>query len=122
MTVTSVPQVSLPALEPDHGFVVASGIERSAPVIAGGVRMDELRKTGHWDRYAEDLALVASFGIRYLRYGIPFHVVARDPERLDWAWTDRALGALRDARSESTRLNSSHANISYAVFCLKKKK
>src|SRR3712207_7667380 len=26
-----------------------------------------------------------------------------------------------DARSESTRLNSSHANISYAVFCLKKK-
>src|SRR3712207_8677267 len=29
-------------------------------------------------------------------------------------------GALRDR--ESTRLNSSHANISYAVFCLKKKK
>src|SRR3712207_8143431 len=27
-----------------------------------------------------------------------------------------------DSRSESTRLNSSHANISYAVFCLKKKK
>src|SRR3712207_7970794 len=27
-----------------------------------------------------------------------------------------------DDRSESTRLNSSHANISYAVFCLKKKK
>src|SRR3712207_7115940 len=26
-----------------------------------------------------------------------------------------------DVRSESTRLNSSHANISYAVFCLKKK-
>src|SRR5476651_2864548 len=26
------------------------------------------------------------------------------------------------ARSEGTRLNSSHANISYAVFCLKKKK
>src|SRR3712207_7712246 len=25
-------------------------------------------------------------------------------------------------RSEDTRLNSSHANISYAVFCLKKKK
>src|SRR3712207_8483354 len=26
-----------------------------------------------------------------------------------------------EIRSESTRLNSSHANISYAVFCLKKK-
>src|SRR3712207_6875364 len=31
-----------------------------------------------------------------------------------------ALGPRRDRKS--TRLNSSHANISYAVFCLKKKK
>src|SRR3712207_7123029 len=30
--------------------------------------------------------------------------------------------SLEPDRSESTRLNSSHANISYAVFCLKKKK
>src|SRR3712207_8864935 len=28
----------------------------------------------------------------------------------------------RDVDRKSTRLNSSHANISYAVFCLKKKK
>src|SRR3712207_9487588 len=33
---------------------------------------------------------------------------------------DGALDALLDRKS--TRLNSSHANISYAVFCLKKKK
>src|SRR3712207_8791869 len=32
----------------------------------------------------------------------------------------RALG--RGVDRKSTRLNSSHANISYAVFCLKKKK
>src|SRR3712207_8418726 len=30
--------------------------------------------------------------------------------------------ARRDRDRKSTRLNSSHANISYAVFCLKKKK
>src|SRR5258707_11952596 len=30
--------------------------------------------------------------------------------------------ATRDEDRKSTRLNSSHANISYAVFCLKKKK
>src|SRR3712207_7003868 len=30
--------------------------------------------------------------------------------------------ASTDADRKSTRLNSSHANISYAVFCLKKKK
>src|SRR3712207_6985548 len=37
----------------------------------------------------------------------------------------QALGATEDRRQgdrKSTRLNSSHANISYAVFCLKKKK
>src|SRR3712207_8857469 len=32
----------------------------------------------------------------------------------------RVLAAVEDRKS--TRLNSSHANISYAVFCLKKKK
>src|SRR3712207_8922337 len=36
---------------------------------------------------------------------------------LEW---DNAKRAQRDRKS--TRLNSSHANISYAVFCLKKKK
>src|SRR5438445_3481535 len=36
---------------------------------------------------------------------------SRADETLEW-WKDR----------KSTRLNSSHANISYAVFCLKKKK
>src|SRR3712207_288767 len=43
---------------------------------------------------------------RFLLSGIRWVV-----ERL-FAWLDR----------KSTRLNSSHANISYAVFCLKKKK
>src|SRR3712207_7951539 len=63
---------------------------------------------------------------------------ATDPERL-FAYCTRQAGhrdffvrkaigwALREyARTDpdrkSTRLNSSHANISYAVFCLKKKK
>src|SRR5947209_18785041 len=41
--------------------------------------------------------------------------------RLTSGWTGRrAWSARRDRKS--TRLNSSHANISYAVFCLKKKK
>jgi hypothetical protein len=87
-------------LELGSGFVVATGIECSAPRIRGGVRVDELRKTGHWDRYVEDLALVAAFGIRYLRYGVPFHVVDRDPTSRDWAWTDAALDACRRAGIE----------------------
>src|SRR3712207_7136035 len=43
----------------------------------------------------------------------PFHAVKVDAVRHDCG--DRA-------DRKSTRLNSSHANISYAVFCLKKKK
>src|SRR3712207_7674237 len=46
---------------------------------------------------------------------------ARKNDRLDALAT--ALAAWRNERDrKSTRLNSSHANISYAVFCLKKKK
>src|SRR3712207_8025973 len=38
-------------------------------------------------------------------------------------WIERLDGAdVKDLDRKSTRLNSSHANISYAVFCLKKKK
>src|SRR3712207_7835716 len=36
--------------------------------------------------------------------------------------TERSLSNLGLEDRKSTRLNSSHANISYAVFCLKKKK
>src|SRR5947209_15647838 len=42
--------------------------------------------------------------------------------RRDAWWIAPALTAQRGADRKSTRLNSSHANISYAVFCLKKKK
>jgi beta-glucosidase len=93
----SMQQLPAPTFELDRGFVVATGIECSTPRIAGGLRQDELIKTGHWDRVEEDLGLIASFGIRHLRYGIPFHVVAADPEGLDWTWTDRALATIREA-------------------------
>src|SRR3712207_7673733 len=41
--------------------------------------------------------------------------------RGDPAAARRAYHALASIDRKSTRLNSSHANISYAVFCLKKK-
>src|SRR3712207_7529546 len=53
------------------------------------------------DQIAGDLDVAAGVGRRLL-------------EQLD------AVGVVLDRKS--TRLNSSHANISYAVFCLKKKK
>src|SRR3712207_7844544 len=44
---------------------------------------------------------------------IPVRLIYNDP--------NRHFGGLLDDRSEEHTLNSSHANISYAVFCLKKK-
>src|SRR2546422_4396962 len=55
-------------------------------------------------------------------------ISARDGWESDYAWGERAGGAagcgMGDAGRDrkSTRLNSSHGYISYAVFCLKKKK
>ena len=77
-------------------FVVATGIECSAPLIRGRIRRDQLHLTGHWGPVAEDLDHVVAMGITHLRYGIPFHLVAADPQRLDWAWTDSAMAAIRD--------------------------
>src|SRR3712207_7812862 len=50
-------------------------------------------------------------------------IVSSERERRTWLRTTSVAvpgQILRDRKS--TRLNSSHANISYAVFCLKKKK
>jgi beta-glucosidase len=80
----------------DLPFVFATGIECSAPMVAGGVRHDQLLSTGHWTRFADDARLMRQMSIPFVRYGIPFHVVAREPGRFDWDWTDRALDALRE--------------------------
>src|SRR5690242_21210361 len=45
-----------------------------------------------------------------------------DPERLVDLYIDAINRAVADRDRKSTRLNSSHMSISYAVFCLKKKK
>src|SRR3712207_8944803 len=55
-----------------------------------------------------------------IRIVIVSHGQASDPF---WSVVQNgASQAAEDIDRKSTRLNSSHANISYAVFCLKKKK
>src|SRR5258707_11397718 len=57
-------------------------------------------------------------------YTTLFRSVVHPPsaEDEDHRQLHRELIALKAEDRKSTRLNSSHANISYAVFCLKKKK
>src|SRR3712207_7634454 len=72
------------------------------PEQPGGVRRD--RQPQAHSRLAVRLAAAERLEQRA-------HLVRRDPRPL--------VGDRQDRKS--TRLNSSHANISYAVFCLKKK-
>src|SRR3712207_7898574 len=66
-------------------------------------------------------------GLRGRGRGLPAQVLRQGVRVQAARWDDRLRLARRDAGGaaldrKSTRLNSSHANISYAVFCLKKKK
>src|SRR3712207_7338099 len=61
-------------------------------------------------------------------FGTP-EVAVRPTDDGEWTVTldgvdvyDPLTNTVRSTDRKSTRLNSSHANISYAVFCLKKKK
>ena len=60
---------------------------------------------------------LASAVIDIQEYGINHNLVIKDPEQAYSIYQE----ALKIDR-KSTRLNSSHDQISYAVFCLKKKK
>src|SRR3712207_8767861 len=61
----------------------------------------------------------AGVEVESLEHGRGQHVASELREDGGRGWTDEGPTALD---RKSTRLNSSHANISYAVFCLKKKK
>src|SRR5581483_5693099 len=75
-------------------------------------------------RPAVKLGLQESTWVSYARY-LRLHVIPRigsvQLQALDPAHLNRLYGELPGVEDrKSTRLNSSHANISYAVFCLKK--
>src|SRR3712207_8410505 len=62
-------------------------------------------------RGADQQLLILAQGQRHQARGQHHATQQHEEERVLSVWKDR----------KSTRLNSSHANISYAVFCLKKK-
>ena len=48
-------------------FLFATGVENSYPTIAGGIRIDQMEKCGHYARWEEDFALVRESGLNALR-------------------------------------------------------
>lgn len=77
-----------------HGFMFATGVENSYPTIAGGARIDQMEKCGHYARWRDDLRLVRELGLHYLRWGPALHRTFLGPGRYDWAWTDDVMAEM----------------------------
>jgi beta-glucosidase len=81
-------------------FLFCTGIENSYPVIKGRdgkpVRIDQMQKCGHYDRWKEDFRLVLELGIEHLRYGPPYYKVHLGPGQYDWSFTDDTFNELKE--------------------------
>ncbi|MGZ3742338.1 MAG: family 1 glycosylhydrolase [Pseudobdellovibrionaceae bacterium] len=75
---------------PLSSFIFATGIENSYPTICQGrKRIDQMERSHHYKRWAEDFSLVEDLGISFLRYGPPIHKTWLGVGRYDWEFTDR---------------------------------
>jgi beta-glucosidase/6-phospho-beta-glucosidase/beta-galactosidase len=79
-------------------FIFATGIENSQPVITarggGDLRIDQMEKCGHYQRWREDFDLVREIGATHLRYGPPYYLAHAGPGRYDWSFADDTFQAL----------------------------
>ncbi len=82
--------------EPD-AFWWATGIEDTfitAPSPRRGRSLDEYALTEHYERWSQDLGLVAELGVKTARYGIPWHRVNPGMNLWDWTFADNTLERL----------------------------
>ena len=77
------------------GFMFATGVENSNPTVAGGRRVDEMEKCGHYVHWKRDFDCVQELGLRFLRYGPSLHRTWLGEGRHDWAFPDEAFAELR---------------------------
>src|SRR2546421_5144554 len=89
---------------------------RSRPAAkAHGGGLKRLRRLGMEVEGVVEQRQIDALAVLGLDHDLPRRGAPRDPDLL-------GLGRKTDVDRKSTRLNSSHDQISYAVFCLKKKK
>jgi beta-glucosidase/6-phospho-beta-glucosidase/beta-galactosidase len=80
-----------------EAFWWATGIEDTfitAPHPVTGRVLDEYELTGHYERWAADLDLLASLGVRTARYGVPWHRIQAEPHQWNWSFADESLERL----------------------------
>lgn len=82
-----------------HSFMFATGIENSYPTIklpdGSQKRVDEMEKTGHYERWREDFGLVKDLGIEFLRYGAPYYRAHLAADKYDWTFADETFNELK---------------------------
>jgi beta-glucosidase/6-phospho-beta-glucosidase/beta-galactosidase len=82
-----------------HTFLFATGIENSYPVVSGkngaDLRVDQMAKCGHYERWKEDFKLTRSVGLHYLRYGPPYYSTHTGPGKYDWDFADQTFAGMR---------------------------
>jgi beta-glucosidase/6-phospho-beta-glucosidase/beta-galactosidase len=85
-----------------HSFLFATGIENSYPVVTapdgGDLRVDQMAKCGHYDRWREDFQLVREMGLEFLRFGPPYYREHLAQGRYDWNFADETYAELRRLR------------------------
>src|SRR3712207_8795075 len=97
--------------------------ERWLPFLSGA---SLVRASARSNRPPRDVAVLAETDEPWMLPSIARLLPVREDEftRFCTGWARRMAprACVTNSDRKSTRLNSSHANISYAVFCLKKKK
>ena len=77
-----------------------TGIENSYPTIqlpdGKTKRVDEMEKTGHYERWETDFLLLQELGIEFLRYGPPYYKTHIAPGQFDWDFTDATFRRLKE--------------------------
>lgn len=80
-------------------FLFSTGIENSYPTIrlldGTTLRVDEMEKCGHYQRWREDFQRVLEMGMEYLRYGPPYYRTHLGPGRYDWSFSDETFNELK---------------------------
>src|SRR3712207_4634907 len=104
---------------PLNGSIPISGAKNAAlPLMIASLLTDETLELVNVPRLADIsslLRILSNFGVDHMIAG------KRPGQTTETGQTVRLSARTVIDRSEDTRLNSSHANISYAVFCSKKK-
>lgn len=80
-------------------FLWATGIEDTFitdPHPKTGRTLDEYALTQHYDHWREDIERIALLGVKYARYGLPWHRIEAEPGKFDFSWPDQVFEFMLD--------------------------